>query len=85
MPQLSNARGPVIVRHRFILAIVIVGLYALVVVALLCWNLARGTPQLFVDDMLKSGNLIGPVGFVVGFYFGESSTGPGGRAEGKDK
>jgi hypothetical protein len=54
-----------------ILALAIVGLYIIVTLILLVWNMtsAAGDIGMFFDQMSKANFLLGPVGFVLGYYF----------------
>ncbi len=55
---------------RELIAIVIVGLYAIVLLSILCWSLfGDGDPGMFFEYMGKANFLLGPVGFVLGYYF----------------
>ena len=53
------------------MAFTIVGLYAVVVLSLLGWGLfsKHGDPGLFFKYMAQANFLLGPVGFVLGYYF----------------
>lgn len=62
-------------RTKNVLAIGIVGLYVVVTLAILGWNLISDAGDLahFFDQMGKANFLLGPVGFVLGHYFGGSA------------
>jgi hypothetical protein len=61
---------------RNFLAFSIVGLYILVTLVLLGWNMfsEAGDMGSFFDQMGKANFLLGPVGFVIGYYFKREST-----------
>ena len=56
---------------RTIIALSIVGLYLVVVLTLMIWNLTSevGDISMFFDQLNKANFLLGPVGFVMGYYF----------------
>lgn len=54
---------------RHVLALIIVGLYAVVTLALLAYNMCSGDMSSFFEQMNKANFLLGPVGFVIGGYF----------------
>ena len=58
-------------KTRSIIALTIVGLYLVVVLTLLVWNIVSdaGDMGLFFDHLNKANFLLGPVGFVMGYYF----------------
>lgn len=58
-------------KTRSIIALSIVSLYILVVLTLLVWNMVSqaGDMGLFFDHLNKANFLLGPVGFVMGYYF----------------
>lgn len=60
---------------RRTIALSIVGLYATVVLALLSWSLFHpdGDISAFFEHLNKANFLLGPVGFVMGYYFKNSS------------
>lgn len=58
-------------KTRTLIAILIVGLYVTVVLTLLVWAMISesGDLNLFFDLLNKANFLLGPVGFVMGYYF----------------
>ena len=56
---------------RKTIALVVIGLYGIVILAFLAKTLlnSRCDFDQFVDAMTKSSFLLGPVGFVMGYYF----------------
>lgn len=58
-------------KTRSIIALSVVGLYLTVVLVLLVWNMVSdaGDMGLFFDHLNKANFLLGPVGFVMGYYF----------------
>jgi hypothetical protein len=58
-------------KPRTIIAFLIVGLYIVVTLTLLFWNIfsEAGDVGLFFNQMGKANFLLGPVGFVMGYYF----------------
>ncbi len=58
-------------KAREVLAYSVVGLYIVVTLTLLISNVASeaGDMGLFFDQMSKANFLLGPVGFVMGYYF----------------
>ncbi|GBL00741.1 hypothetical protein VH1709_contig00050-0058 [Vibrio harveyi] len=64
-------------KARTTIALSIVGLYATVVLVMLVWSLFHtdGDISAFFENLNKANFLLGPVGFVMGYYFknGESN------------
>lgn len=60
---------------RTIIALSIVGLYLVVVLTLMVWNLnsKNGDISMFFEQINKANFLLGPVGFVMGYYFKKDS------------
>ncbi|MDN3521151.1 hypothetical protein [Halomonas ramblicola] len=58
-------------KTRNIIALLVIGLYLIVVLSLLVWNMVSeaGDMGLFFDHLNKANFLLGPVGFVMGYYF----------------
>jgi hypothetical protein len=58
-------------KTRTIIALSIIGLYIGVVIALMAWNMlsSSGDMGIFFDHLNKANFLLGPVGFVMGYYF----------------
>ena len=58
-------------KTRTIVALSIVGLYLIVVLTMLGWSLfhQEGDISAFFDNLNKANFLLGPVGFVMGYYF----------------
>lgn len=58
-------------RTRTVIAVSIVGLYFIVVLTLLVWAMVSESGDLnqFFDLLNKANFLLGPVGFVMGYYF----------------
>jgi hypothetical protein len=56
---------------RAVIALSVVGLYLVVVLTLLVWNIMSpgGDMGLFFDYLNRANFLLGPVGFVMGYYF----------------
>lgn len=56
---------------KSIISLAVIGLYVLVTITLLIWNIRgeAGDMGLFFDQMSKANFLLGPVGFVMGYYF----------------
>lgn len=54
-----------------IIALSIIGLYVFVTIVILFWNILgeAGDMGHFFDQMGKANFLLGPVGFVIGYYF----------------
>ena len=58
-------------KTRSIIALSVVGLYLIVVLTLLGWTMAStaGDMGLFFEHLNRANFLLGPVGFVMGYYF----------------
>ncbi len=58
-------------KTRAIIALSVVGLYIVVVLTLLVWNMKSpgGDMGRFFDYLNRANFLLGPVGFVMGYYF----------------
>ncbi|MGP5309250.1 hypothetical protein [Vreelandella alkaliphila] len=58
-------------KTRTTIALSIVGLYATVVLVMLFWSLFHheGDISAFFENLNKANFLLGPVGFVMGYYF----------------
>ena len=58
-------------KTRTIIALFIVGLYVAVVLIMLSWSLfhQEGDIAAFFENLNKANFLLGPVGFVMGYYF----------------
>ena len=58
-------------RTRTTVALLIVGLYLVVVLTMLFWSLFHhdGDIAAFFENLNKANFLLGPVGFVMGYYF----------------
>ena len=56
---------------RTIIAISIIGLYLTVVLTMLFWSLFHkdGDITAFFENLNKANFLLGPVGFIMGYYF----------------
>lgn len=63
-------------RTRTVIALSIVGLYVTVVLVLLVWSLMSKAGDIgqFFDFLNKANFLLGPVGFVMGYYFKKSES-----------
>ena len=61
-------------KTRTTIALSIVGLYAIVVLTMLFWSLFHpdGDISSFFENLNKANFLLGPVGFVMGYYFKNS-------------
>lgn len=60
---------------RSTIALSIIFLYIIVTIVLLAYNLfsSSGDMYHFFDQMGKANFLLGPVGFIIGFYFGKDN------------
>lgn len=58
-------------KTRTIIALSVVGLYLFVVLSLLFWSMfsEAGDMGMFFDHLNRANFLLGPVGFVMGYYF----------------
>ena len=58
-------------KTRTIISVSIVGLYIVVVLTLLVWSMVSESGDLnhFFDLLNKANFLLGPVGFIMGYYF----------------
>lgn len=61
-------------KTRTVIALSIVGLYAIVILSMLFWSLftTEGDISGFFEHLNKANFLLGPVGFVMGYYFKNS-------------
>lgn len=61
-------------KTRTAIALSIVGLYITVVLVMLFWSLFHpdGDISAFFENLNKANFLLGPVGFVMGYYFKDS-------------
>lgn len=70
-------------KTRTLIALSIVWLYIVVVITLLAWSMLSeaGDIGLFFDYLNKANFLLGPVGFVMGYYFKKEGTSEPGKAD----